>query len=237
MSANTNGNEFDIEVFRRAVEDGDTALLIRQFAEDADMETVDRRTPPSSPTVLHGRSSIEDQLRQVYSMDLEHEVLEYFTDGDRAAYTERCTYPDGLTVRSMSLLDLEDGRIVRQSMVQAWDEEPPGAVRIGDFDTSGELVEFDHGRSSSVHLGGQLITRMTLEPGWQWSRHMRPDAGTDLCMATHALTLLQGTMGFRTRDGSERELVAGQVAYVPPGHDAWVVGDETVVVVDRSMDG
>jgi len=237
MSVNTSGTEFDIDVFRRAVEDGDTDTLVGQFAEDADMETVDRRTPPSAPTVLHGRASIEEQIRQVYSMDLDHEVLECVTDGDHAAYTELCTYPDGLAVRSISMLDLEDGRIVHQSMVQAWDEESPGAVRIGDFDASDERMEFDHGHAESVHLGGQSLNRLTLEPGWRWSEHIGPAAGTDLCMATHSLTLLSGTMRFRTSDGSESELRAGQVAFVPPGHDAWVVGDETVVVVDRSMDG
>ncbi|PWV55288.1 MULTISPECIES: nuclear transport factor 2 family protein [Nocardiopsis] len=237
MSVNTSGTEFDIDVFRRAVEDGDTDTLVGQFAEDADMETVDRRTPPSAPTVLHGRASIEDQIRQVYSMDLDHEVLECVTDGDHAAYTERCTYPDGLTVRSISMLDLEDGRIVHQSMVQAWDEESPGAVRIGDFDTSDDRMEFDHGHVESVRLGGQILNRLTLEPGWRWSEHMGPDAGTDLCMATHSLTLMRGTMGFRTSDGAERELRAGQVAFVPPGHDAWVIGDEPAVVVDRSMNG
>ncbi|MET9709062.1 nuclear transport factor 2 family protein [Nocardiopsis alba] len=237
MADTTSGTRFDIEAFRRAVEEGDVRALISRFADDADMETVDRRTPPSAPTVIQGRDSIEDFIREVYSLDLDHEVLDYVTDGDHAAYTERCTYPDGLTVKSISMLDLSDGEIVHQSMVQAWDEESPGSVRVGDFDASDERMEFDHGHSEVVHLGGQNINRLTLEPGWRWSEHLRPDIGTDLCMLTHSLTLMRGTMRFRTSDGVERELKAGQVAFVPPGHDAWVVGDETVVVLDRSMDG
>ncbi|MBR8743028.1 nuclear transport factor 2 family protein [Nocardiopsis sp. MG754419] len=237
MSATSSGTAFDIDAFRQAVEQGDTDTLVRQFADDADMETVDRRTPPSAPTVIHGRDSIEDFIRQLYSMDLEHEVLQCVTDGEHAAYTERCTYPDGLIVKSMSMLDLADGKIVHQSMVQAWDEDSPGAVRIGDFDATDDRMEFDHGHTESVHLGGQNINRITLEPGWRWTKDMSASVGTDLCMLTHSLALLEGTLAIRTSDGTESEMYAGQVAFVPPGHDAWVVGDQTVVVLDRSMDG
>lgn len=236
MATTTSGTGFDIDTFRRALEEGDTDTLIRQFADDADMETVDRRTPPSTPTVIHGRDSIEYYMRQVYSMDIDHEILQCVMDGDHAAYTERCTYPDGLTVMSMTMLDLSDGRITHQSTVQAWDEESPGSMRVADFETTDTRVEFDHGHTEAVHLGGRFLNRITLEPGWRWSEHMSARAGTDLCMHTHTCMVTDGTLMFQTADGTEQEVGPGQAAFVTPGHDAWVVGDRPAVILDWSMD-
>ncbi|WP_026116779.1 nuclear transport factor 2 family protein [Nocardiopsis valliformis] len=236
MATTSSGTGFDLDTFRRALEEGDTDTLISQFADDADIETVDRRTPPSMPTVIHGRDSIEYYMRQVYSMDTDHEILQCVMEGDHAAYTERCTYPDGLTVMSMTMLDLTDGRITHQSTVQAWDEEAPDTPRVVDFATTDARVEFDHGHTEAVRLGGQFLNRMTLEPGWRWSEHRGAEAGTDLCMRTHTCLGMEGTLAFRTADGEEQRVGPGQVAFIPPGHDAWVEGDEPAVIVEWSMD-
>jgi quercetin dioxygenase-like cupin family protein len=73
---------------------------------------------------------------------------------------------------------------------------------------------------------------MTLQPGWRWSEHVKPRAGTDLCEAPHFQYNVSGTIHVVNRDGSEFDVHPGEVSMLPPGHDAWVVGNEPVVAVD-----
>ena len=72
----------------------------------------------------------------------------------------------------------------------------------------------------------------TLQPGWRWSDHVKPLAGTDLCEAPHFQYHVQGVLHVVMADGSEFDARPGDVTALPQGHDAWVVGDEPVVVVD-----
>lgn len=105
-----------------------------------------------------------------------------------------------------------------------------------------EHVSFDHPhevrqgvnwRLELVNLvGGSQVGRYTLQPGWRWSEHVKPVAGTGLCMAPHQSYQLSGRLHVVMSDGTEIDVAAGEVTSLPPGHDAWVVGDETVVVVD-----
>jgi hypothetical protein len=83
-----------------------------------------------------------------------------------------------------------------------------------------------------VKIGGSEIGRLTLEPGWRWSDHVKPIAGTDLCAAPHFQYHVSGTLHVVMADGSELDARAGDVTALPHGHDAWVVGDEPAVVVD-----
>ena len=73
---------------------------------------------------------------------------------------------------------------------------------------------------------------LTLEPGWRWSSHVKPLVGTDLCEAPHFQYHVQGTLHIVMADGAEFDARPGDVTALPQGHDAWVVGDEPVVVVD-----
>ncbi|MFL1381789.1 MULTISPECIES: nuclear transport factor 2 family protein [unclassified Nocardiopsis] len=227
---------FDADTYRRAIEEADAETLIAMFDENADVETFDRRTPPSTPAVLHGREAFAPMMREVCSREMTHEVLQVVTDGEHASYTERCTYPDGSVVMGMTMLDLSDGRIVHQATVQAWDEEEPGRMTVGDFDMPDAAQAFDLGNAETVQVGGHNVTRVTLRPGWRWSEQMRAEAGTDLCMLSHTCLMVSGTMCWRMPDDSEHQVRAGQVAHIPPGHDAWVVGDESAVLVDWTMD-
>jgi quercetin dioxygenase-like cupin family protein len=86
-----------------------------------------------------------------------------------------------------------------------------------------ELVTFENG-------GG--VGLATFEPGWKWSDHVKPIAGTDSCQAAHAGYLLSGSMTVRMDDGQEDTFGPGDVMVCAPGHDAWVVGDEPCVVLD-----
>jgi class 3 adenylate cyclase len=83
-----------------------------------------------------------------------------------------------------------------------------------------------------VHIGSLTIARGTLEPGWRWSTSLRPIQGTPSCQVHHLEVLLEGRFRVEWDTGETAEFGPGDVFDVPPGHDAWVVGDEPVVIVD-----
>jgi hypothetical protein len=100
------------------------------------------------------------------------------------------------------------------------------------FATPEEVRPFPHGRAEIVMLGGSAIGRLVLEPGWRWSSDVKPIAQTDLCEAPHFQYHVSGRLGIRMEDGREFVAEAGDLTSLPSGHDAWVIGDEPVVVVD-----
>lgn len=73
-----------------------------------------------------------------------------------------------------------------------------------------------------------------MSPGWRWSEHVKPIAGTDSCQAPHAAYVISGRMHVVMDDGTESDFGPGDVMIAPPGHDAWTVGDEACVCVDWS---
>ncbi len=95
-----------------------------------------------------------------------------------------------------------------------------------------ETRKFERGQMEVVNIAGGTVGRATFKPGWKWSNDVKPIAGTDLCMAPHFMAQLSGKMRVRMADGKEFEMGPGDVAVIPPGHDAWVVGDEAVVALD-----
>jgi hypothetical protein len=102
------------------------------------------------------------------------------------------------------------------------------------FDSPDEVREFPYGKGEIVNIGGGEVGRYTLQPGWRWSEHVQPIAGTDLCRAPHFRYHLAGTLRIRMADGGEFDATPGQVTSLPAGHDAWVAGDEDVVGIDWS---
>ncbi|CAM3888996.1 cupin domain-containing protein [Smaragdicoccus niigatensis] len=101
-----------------------------------------------------------------------------------------------------------------------------------DFAQPDEVRTFENGRAEILRIGGMEIGRLTFSPGWQWSKHVKPIAGTELCEAPHFQYHVSGTLHVLTSDGEEFEVGPGEVTSLTSGHDAWVVGDEDVVVVD-----
>jgi class 3 adenylate cyclase len=89
-----------------------------------------------------------------------------------------------------------------------------------------EVVEMDHLRSAQVSIGGLTITRDTHLPGWRWSTHVKPIVGTESCEFRHLGVVVSGRLHVLLDDGTEFEVAAWDVMQIPPGHDAWVVGDE-----------
>ncbi len=100
------------------------------------------------------------------------------------------------------------------------------------FGSPDEVRDFPHGRAEILVIGGGEVGRLTFAPGWRWSNDVKPIAGTESCEAPHFQYHLSGTLGIRMDDGTEYTAVAGDVTSLPSGHDAWVIGDEDVVVVD-----
>ena len=101
-----------------------------------------------------------------------------------------------------------------------------------EFAQADEVRTFPHGRLELLRIGGSDIGRLVLQPGWRWSEHVKPLAGTDLCEAPHFQYHVAGTLRIEMADGTQFDAVPGQVTALPSGHDAWVVGDEPVIVVD-----
>ena len=95
-----------------------------------------------------------------------------------------------------------------------------------------ERRPFGHGRIDLVEIGGGHVGRSILEPGWRWSQDVKPIAKTESCQAAHFGYVLSGRMTVKMDDGTEINYEAGDVAVIPPGHDAWVVGYDSVEFLD-----
>lgn len=102
---------------------------------------------------------------------------------------------------------------------------------------SGEVRPFrDHGQATVANAGGLALAKSTFEPGWRWSTDLAPITGTSSCQIHHLGYVLAGRMHVVMDDGAELELGPGDLFDLPAGHDAWVVGDEPVEMVDYSVD-
>jgi len=100
------------------------------------------------------------------------------------------------------------------------------------FKKSDEVREFPKGRLELLKVGNVTIGRAVFEKGWRWSESVQPLVKTKSCEAPHFQYHISGVLKVLMDDGTEFECKAGDVSLLPSGHDAWVVGDEPVVVVD-----
>lgn len=95
-----------------------------------------------------------------------------------------------------------------------------------------EKRNFPKGKLDLVQVEGVTFGLATFEPGWKWSESVKPIVKTDSCQAPHTNYHLSGRLHVRMDDGTVEEFGPGDIGVVPPGHDAWVVGDEPAVVID-----
>jgi hypothetical protein len=105
-------------------------------------------------------------------------------------------------------------------------------AEVKSFNQPEEVRSFPKGKVELVKIGGAMIGRAVFEPGWKWSTSVQPLVKTKSCEAPHYQYHVAGTLKVILDDGSEFECKPGDVSLFPTGHDAWVVGNETVVVVD-----
>jgi quercetin dioxygenase-like cupin family protein len=112
-------------------------------------------------------------------------------------------------------------------------EAPVGGIEIRSFDDPDETRPFEsNGRVELVTLAGREIGKAIFEPGWRWSEHVKPIAGTESCEFAHLGYVLSGRMRVSMDDGTEGEIGPGDVFSIAPGHDAEVVGHEPCVMID-----
>jgi ethanolamine utilization protein EutQ (cupin superfamily) len=105
-------------------------------------------------------------------------------------------------------------------------------MEVKNLSQPDEVRTFDKGRLELVKIGGAVIGRATFQPGWRWSDSVKPLVKTKSCEAPHFQYHLSGTLRVKMDDGTVVDCKAGDLSLLPSGHDAWVVGNEPVVVID-----
>ncbi|MFI5554502.1 cupin domain-containing protein [Streptomyces sp. cf386] len=105
-------------------------------------------------------------------------------------------------------------------------------LEVKPLEKPDERRDFPRGHLEAVHMTDLDFAVATFEPGWRWTESVAPIAGTETCQMHHNCYMVQGRMHIRMDDGGEQEVGPGDVFVCSPGHDAWVVGDEQVVVYD-----
>ncbi|HEY5885891.1 MAG TPA: cupin domain-containing protein [Pyrinomonadaceae bacterium] len=103
-------------------------------------------------------------------------------------------------------------------------------VILRSFESPDETRVFEKGKLEIVRIGGMTLGKASYQPGWRWSEHVSPIAGTAFCEVEHVGMVLSGRAMASMQDGEEVELSAGTVFYIPPvAHDSWVIGNEPYV--------
>ncbi len=100
------------------------------------------------------------------------------------------------------------------------------------FNAPDETRSAGTGKAEIIEVDDMSMMRISLPAGWQWSTQLKELVGTDSCQAPHFQYVIAGRLGVRMDDGSEDEFGPGDLSVLPPGHDAWVVGPETCVMID-----
>jgi hypothetical protein len=114
--------QLDFNALRTALEQRNANLATSFYADDAEIDVVDRLHPPASPLRVRGKQAIADFYADICSRDVTHQVENALVDENHAAFTEDCKYADGKRVLCANFLNTQDGVIVRQTEVLAWDE-------------------------------------------------------------------------------------------------------------------
>jgi hypothetical protein len=105
-------------------------------------------------------------------------------------------------------------------------------AEVKKFTRADEVRKFPKGRLELIKIGGAVVGRATLLPGWKWSTCIQPIVKTKSCEAPHFQYHVSGRLKVLMDDGTLFECKPGDVSLLPSGHDAWVVGKEPVVIVD-----
>lgn len=102
-------------------------------------------------------------------------------------------------------------------------------VILKRFENPDEVRDFEKGKFELIHVGGMTIGRASYEPGWKWSTHVGAAQGLKSCSVEHVGLVISGRATAAMDDGKVIEMKPGDLFYIAPGHDSWVVGDEPYV--------
>ena len=105
-------------------------------------------------------------------------------------------------------------------------------LRRKRFDRPNEIRRVEKAHIELVELGELTIGRAIFEPGWRWSEHVKPIVGTESCQVHHLGYVVSGHLHIEMTDGASMDVMGGDAFEIPPGHDAWVIGDEPWISVD-----
>ena len=105
-------------------------------------------------------------------------------------------------------------------------------MQTKSLDTPDETRNLPKTKVEVVTFGDRSIMRVTLEPGWKWSEHVKPTVGTQSCQVERFGYCISGRLRVRMDDGTEAEIRPGDADMIPPGHDAWVIGDQPFIGLD-----
>jgi hypothetical protein len=119
---NAKSNAVNGAAIKRAIEGRDGRMLADFYADGAVVRVIDRNNPPSRPREVRGKSAIGSFWDDICSRAMTHEVNFSVAEGDRLAFSQACAYPDGAKVFCLAMLELKNGKIAQQTVVQAWDE-------------------------------------------------------------------------------------------------------------------
>ncbi|MDD5054791.1 MAG: cupin domain-containing protein [Candidatus Peribacteraceae bacterium] len=107
-------------------------------------------------------------------------------------------------------------------------------MKAASFLKPTETRTFPKGKLELVKIGKDTFGRATFEPGWKWSTSVKPIVKTDSCEAPHINFHIAGRLMIVMDDGTKQEFGPGEISIVPPGHDAWTVGDQAAEIIDIS---
>ena len=108
----------------------------------------------------------------------------------------------------------------------------PDRIEVKSHDTPDETRTPDKTRVEVVRLGGATLGRLTFQPGWRWSECVKPAVGTDSCQVHHVGYAVSGSLTVQLTGGDQATIKPGDAYEIPPGHDAWVEGQEPFVGIE-----
>ncbi|HHF7365201.1 TPA: cupin domain-containing protein [Legionella bozemanae] len=107
-------------------------------------------------------------------------------------------------------------------------------MKLKSLDTPDELRKLPKTKIEVVNFEEVTVMRVTFQPGWKWSECLKPTVGTKSCEASHVNYIISGRIVVAMDNGEQKEMGPGDVAVIPPGHDAWVIGNELCTAIDFS---
>ena len=106
---------------KRAIESRDARAMSGFYDDDAVLHIVDRDNPPSRPNTILGKHAITTYFADVCDRDMTHRLIKGVADDKHLAFTQSCAYPNGTKVLCSTMIELKNGKITKQTVVQAWD--------------------------------------------------------------------------------------------------------------------